>query len=74
MHPGSCFILTVGSSDENWANDLIRKSLEEAKTYHFKLIQVLAHYLQEKGFFGNRIRQIRIQKRKINNRLRNFSF
>ena len=73
MYPGSCCILTIASSDDRWAHSFIEKVVEEAETYRFKLLQNLIHWLQEQGFFGKRIQDIRNQIKLVHNRLRNFS-
>ena len=69
-YPGSYCILTVASSDENWARCYIEKLLEEAETYPFHALQNLIHWLQEQGFFGKRIQEKRFQRKIIHNRLR----
>ena len=73
IYPGSYCLLTIVSSDEIWAHSFIEKALEEAKTYKFKLLQNLIHWLQEKGLFGRRFQEIRSQRKIIHNRLRIFS-
>ena len=69
-YPGSCCILTIASSDDNWARNYIEKLFEEAETYQFKLFQNLIYWLQEHGFFGKRVQEKRVLRKIIHNRLR----
>ena len=71
INPGSYCILTIASSDDYWAHSFIQRALEDSKTYRFKLLQNLIHWLQEQGFFGKLIQEIRSQRKIIHNRLRN---
>ena len=69
-YPGSCCILTIASSDENWAHGFIEKLFEESQKYQFKILQNVIYWLQEHGFFGKRIQEKRAQRKIIHNRLR----
>ena len=73
-YPGSCCILTIASSDADWAHGLIEKLFEEAQKYQFKILQTFTYWLQEHGFFGKRIQEKRVQRKIIHNRLRHVFF